>query len=293
MLYTRTQNEIGLERLFIAPAGSEQSAPMPGNTVNLIYHSVRDCSFVLEGLEERSVAYLPIDWYDANKIAANVDGHRSSTMAEYLQSIIGSFDGKVVIPIHQSEYFALLRMGLVEPAESAATFAMLSRKGGIESAAAAFLDTVEMDYFDPGSIDEGAFEWILEQAFTIPQGREIVRVFIEARRKPTVSARLDQCRVQPNIFYNRLLRTVAAVPGETPDQTRDAERRQIENRIVDWVQTKLGALVTDWNRNGWPEAADHATPLSREAPQHSDDRVEGEVADADRSSLIRDAFAKR
>ena len=267
MLYARTPNETALRELF-GDAKPGEGTPIAGSCLILLYESRQDCDLVLEGLGERDIAYLPPEWYLAETVARHQETNPHSSITAYLTSLLSSFPETVAIPIHYGEFFSLVRLGLFEPPPRDATFALLMRRRGVDDAAAAFLNETGMETVTLGALDDDVFTWLLDRSFTIPQQREVVRSYMDARRLNNLEMRLEQWRITPRAFYDRLLKRVALVDGnEQPDATHDADRRQRELKLVGWLQDRTVQMVQGWMHDGWPEPTpDGSMPIATGSP---------------------------
>ena len=253
MLYARTANENALTELFRPSAALREAPPIGGSCLVVLYQGRRDCDLVLNGLAERRIAYLPPEWYSAETVARHLAANQHPSMSAYLAALLSSFPETVAIPVHYTEFFPLARLGVFEPAPANCTFAMLARRRGVDEAAASYLDETGLENVTLADLDEDVFAWLLDRSFTIPQQREILRSYMDARRLNSLEMRMEQCRATPRAFYDRLLKNLSLVDdAERSDGGIDADRRQQEVKVASWLQDRTEQMVQGWMRSGWP-----------------------------------------
>ena len=295
MLYDRTANEIALSRLFREYKRSG-AAPFVGNCLVLLYSSRRDCDLVLEGLAELNVAYLPPEWYEIETVARHQEANPHGSLSSYLSSLLAAFPDTVAIPVRYGEFFALARLGLFEPPPRGATFALLQRRRGVDEAAAAYLDETGVEDLTLGELTDESFAWLLDRSFTLPQQREVVRSFMDARRLNNIDMRMEQWRGTPHAFYDRLLKHVSvAAEVEASEMSKDGDRRQIEQKIVGWVRDRFAQTVQAWTTGGWPDPVAEAE-LPIVAPSAAPEPVGSEPSEREsvaESRTLADARSSR
>ena len=293
MLYARTENERALEGLFERKGAGAGPLKAGGTCLVLLYYCRADCDLVLADLGERGVAYLPPEWYEAATVERHQTTQRHDSISEYLSALIGSFADTVAVPVVYSEFFALIRLGLFEPVSSDTTFAILARRRSVDEAAAAFVSETGIDKVDVDALSDEAFAWLLERSYTVPQEREIVRNFLETRRSLALDMRIDQCRMMPNTFYDRLIKKISVVGQKEPDEARDANRRNLETKIGNWMQDRFATMLGEWQEHGWPEPAEGADALApTDVPEPSMGREDAAARpDETASPSTRSAFA--
>ena len=246
MITSKTETEFGIEKLFMPDSGGGHALPLPATI--LIHFVDRDAQIVLESLTLSEATVLPVGWYAPSTLERQLGSALSKmTFRDLLYRSLQKASTSAVIPVHASDVFAMIRLGLFSLLPKA-KLVFLARTRPQTTAAADFLDKQPTD-MNENDLNEYELTSILSRAFEIAQVQAIAHAAAMCLDRTATLLYFENWRKDPTAFLKRLLKGLREMPasrqiGEIEPPARAAR----EKRLLIRMENVARASVVAWTQ---------------------------------------------